>query len=246
MTPQATKLYFELLDEQSNKLAAFGGSAVEKMLAELGERAGRLGVEVPREVNSLGELKSVRDLVGHAETLSAKGKMPTNKPGFFSRHFTSEGRAQHAVHQNLSAQQARLDQEYAAAKNKADLAAAQKAMHDTHAARMHEINPEVPLPGEGGPSRSGPSHLALGAGGLALGAGGLAIGHQMGQASGAEEANANNSRNKWLSYGGGLATGLAAPSILQGVNSFVGNQGLLPGFSGSGGYGGENPDFTSI
>lgn len=243
MTPQATKLYFELLDEQSNKLAAFGGSAVEKMLAELSARAGRLGVEVPREVNSLRELKNVRDLVGHAETLGAKGKMPTSKPGFWG-HFTQEGRAQHAVHKNLSAQQARLDQEYAAAKNKADLLAAQRDMHSTHAARMHELNPDVPLPGEGGPSKGGPSMLALGAGGLALGAGGLALGHQMGQASGAEEANANNSRNKWLSYGGGLATGLAAPSILQGVNSFVGSQGFLPG--GSYGGGGENPDFTSI
>lgn len=246
MTPQATKLYFELLDEQSKKLAAFGGPAVEKMLAQIAERAGKVGVQVPNAVNSARELVDARNLVAKAEALAAKGKLPTDKPGFWSR-FTPEGRAQRAVHKNLSSQQANLDREFAIAKNKADMAAAQKAMQDSHIARMREIDPSFGVDPAAAVAASkgvggGPPLWALGAGGLALGAGGVALGNQAGRASATEEANANNTRNKWLAYGGGLATGLAAPSILQGVNSFVGNQGFLP----AGMSYGENPNFTGI
>jgi hypothetical protein len=64
-------------------------------------------------------------------------------------------------------------------------------------------------------------------------------GHAYGQQ---QEAKRQKSRRA-LAFGGGLATGLAAPKLLQGVNQLVSNQGFLPGSGG--GYGGGY-NFQSI
>jgi len=87
-----------------------------------------------------------------------------------------------------------------------------------------------------GASGGGISPWWLGAAGLGAAGAGAAGGYAAGESAG--EGNAT--LNRGLAYGGGLATGLAAPHLLQGLNRMVANQGLLPG----GNYGGY--DFTSI
>ena len=96
----------------------------------------------------------------------------------------------------------------------------------------------------GGGKSNGVPLWAVGTGAAALGLGAGALGHTLGSTSATDAANANNTRNKWLSYGGGMATGLAAPSLLKGVNSFVRNQGLMP--PGSYDQYGGSSDFTDI
>jgi hypothetical protein len=74
-----------------------------------------------------------------------------------------------------------------------------------------------------------------GAGALGLGAGAGLGGFRLGQ----KDQEGAGKPGRWAAYGGGLATGLAAPHVLKGVNSMVSNQGMLPG----GNYG---TDWTSI
>jgi len=74
----------------------------------------------------------------------------------------------------------------------------------------------------------------LGAAGLAgLGAG--AVGHAVGKSNAEEEARAERLKTLAAGFGGGLATGMAAPSIMGGINRavgklnrIVGNQGFTP------------------
>jgi hypothetical protein len=61
--------------------------------------------------------------------------------------------------------------------------------------------------------------LGFGLGGGLLGYGGYQLARQQAE----EEAT----KNKLMAFGGGVATGLAAPSILNGVNKLVKNQGFL-------------------
>ena len=91
---------------------------------------------------------------------------------------------------------------------------------------------EAALPGWG-------SRLGWGALGVGGTGGGLYGGHALGQHL---EEKRQKSRRA-LAFGGGLATGLAAPKLLQGVNQLVSNQGFLPGSGG--GYGGGY-NFQSI
>ena len=73
-----------------------------------------------------------------------------------------------------------------------------------------------------------PTKAMLATGGLGLG-GGYLLGKDRGEDSAGEQAAAG--------FGAGIATGLAAPSILQGLNELVANQGLLPA-----GMGGISPN----
>ena len=61
----------------------------------------------------------------------------------------------------------------------------------------------------------------------ALGLGGLGASYYAGRGA---EADAQKTQ-RGLAFGGGLATGLAAPHLMQGVNQIVSNQGLMPGYT---------------
>jgi hypothetical protein len=118
-----------------------------------------------------------------------------------------------------------------------------KLLTSERASQMEGLSPEVRALMEGGGGAAGQAAqqgsrggampwVAGGLGTAAAGTGAYALGR-----------NANNESNKTnraLAFGGGVATGLAAPRILQGVNRAVANQGLMPGYGG-GGY-----DFRSI
>ncbi len=80
------------------------------------------------------------------------------------------------------------------------------------------------------------------AGGVGLGAAGAA--GAAGYYGGQHQAQKDDKLWRGAAYGGGLATGLAAPYMLRGVNQMVANQGLLP--SGNYGGGGGGYDWTSI
>lgn len=55
------------------------------------------------------------------------------------------------------------------------------------------------------------------------------VGGLLGYGSGRTTGEANSREYAAGGFGAGIATGLAAPSILQGLNQIVANQGLLPG-----------------
>lgn len=60
-----------------------------------------------------------------------------------------------------------------------------------------------------------------------LGAG--AVGGILGYGSGKDTGEESSRSQAAAGFGAGMATGLAAPSILEGLNQIVSNQGLMPG-----------------
>ena len=69
-------------------------------------------------------------------------------------------------------------------------------------------------------------------GATGAGVGGSYAAYNYGQGQGQKKEHEDNKYNRALAFGGGVASGLAAPRILQGVNQLVRNQGLMPGYGG--------------